>query len=104
MFNFHLSFVLQPISLTAPFWIFVIRGWTPKGSVMFGDGAQRTVSGQIVNLTGGGFCGGIHPSPASEFASIQRIERLAPLQPFLAGFPAISSLTDVFRARTRVLR
>jgi hypothetical protein len=49
---------------------FVVRGANPKGSVngsvMFGHGSQQTVSGQIVNLTGGGFCGGIHPEPARE--------------------------------------
>lgn len=60
---------------------FVVRGFLAKGSVngiqgfehsplLPGEPSQINVLAQVVNLKGGGFCGGVHPGPASQFAPI----------------------------------
>ncbi len=45
---------------------FTVRGFTPTGSangtLLPFDGAATAIQSQVVNLTGGGFCGGIGPS------------------------------------------
>ena len=46
--------------------VFTLRGWNPLGSAngnyQWWDGAVFPVQSQVVNLTGGGFCGGIGPT------------------------------------------
>lgn len=52
---------------------FVVRGFAASGCVngdCGGDFHQVPVATAVVNLTGGGFCGGTHPGPITNFAPI----------------------------------